>query len=157
MKLQEMNENDFQVFLSVTKKEESFQRSISLGTPIEQIALKVDEELNRMIPEGIKTPNHFFKTLVDDQDKMIGYLWFGIKNQFGKNRVFIFDIHVFNEYRGKGHGKFMLKLLEQEVKDMGIDEIGLHVLGHNKKAINLYQSIGFEVTNLYMTKRFSEK
>ncbi|KAB2854509.1 MAG: GNAT family N-acetyltransferase, partial [Anaerolineae bacterium] len=43
--------------------------------------------------------------------------------------------------------------LEDEVKKVGLDSIGLHVFGHNQSAYALYQKIGYETTNIVMAKK----
>jgi ribosomal protein S18 acetylase RimI-like enzyme len=35
---------------------------------------------------------------------------------------------------------------------MAISKISLHVFGHNKIAISLYQKTGYEITNVLMSK-----
>lgn len=45
-----------------------------------------------------------------------------------------------------------MSLIEQEVTKQGLNRIGLHVFGYNKTAINLYQSLGYETTDLMMEK-----
>ncbi|MNT97471.1 putative N-acetyltransferase YycN [compost metagenome] len=70
-------------------------------------------------------------------------------------RAWIADIVVEEEYRGKGYGRRVMLLLEQEVKAMGLNKIGLHVFGFNESAIKLYQSMGYLATDLMMEKVLS--
>jgi ribosomal protein S18 acetylase RimI-like enzyme len=53
---------------------------------------------------------------------------------------------------GKGYGKKAMLLLEEKVKALGLKNIGLHVFGHNHRAIGLYQSLNYQTTNLVMEK-----
>jgi len=43
--------------------------------------------------------------------------------------------------------------LETLVRGMGMSAISLHVFGHNTAARALYGKLGFETTNVLMTKR----
>jgi ribosomal protein S18 acetylase RimI-like enzyme len=40
-----------------------------------------------------------------------------------------------------------------DVKNKGFEQLGLHVFGHNKIARALYESLGFETTNMVMSKK----
>ncbi|MFG1952621.1 GNAT family N-acetyltransferase [Micromonospora sp. NPDC048830] len=55
-------------------------------------------------------------------------------------------------HRGRGHGRRMIPLAEAEVGRLGHDQLGLNVFAHNTRAIRLYESLGFEVTNQQMRK-----
>lgn len=46
-------------------------------------------------------------------------------------------------------------LTEQEAKNLGLKEIGLHVFGFNAPAIALYESLGYKTTDLVMAKTLS--
>lgn len=49
----------------------------------------------------------------------------------------------------------MMALLEEEVKNVGITSIGLHVFGHNTVAANLFEKAGYHVTNQLMRKNLT--
>ncbi len=59
------------------------------------------------------------------------------------------------EFRRRGYGRQALLTLEAKVKDLGIDKIALHVFAHNRVAQALYESAGFEMTGIYMTKKLT--
>ncbi|MBL7542660.1 MAG: hypothetical protein JNL11_02540 [Bdellovibrionaceae bacterium] len=42
---------------------------------------------------------------------------------------FTLDILIEESYRGRGYSKFMMTWLENKSNEMGLTEIGLHVLG----------------------------
>lgn len=45
-----------------------------------------------------------------------------------------------------------MKETEIVAKDLGINKIGLHVFGHNKVPRGLYEKLGYEITNITMSK-----
>ena len=45
-----------------------------------------------------------------------------------------------------------MELAQADVKEKGFSRLGLHVFGHNKVARKLYESLGFETTNVVMSK-----
>jgi RimJ/RimL family protein N-acetyltransferase len=51
-----------------------------------------------------------------------------------------------------GYGKEALKSLDSFAREKDISKISVHILGHNKVALSLYQNTGFEVTNVLMSK-----
>lgn len=44
-----------------------------------------------------------------------------------------------------GYGKEALKSLDSFAREKDLSKISLHVFGHNKVALSLYQNTGFEV------------
>lgn len=53
-------------------------------------------------------------------------------------------IALFQKYTGFGLGKFMLKRLLAEIKNLGFEQAELTVVGNNEKAKRLYKSLGFK-------------
>ena len=66
---------------------------------------------------------------------------------------FIFDIRIDEKFRGKGYGKQAMSLIEEKARELGLKSIGLHVFAVNNVARNLYESVGYEVSSLNMTKK----
>lgn len=85
-------------------------------------------------------------------DVVVGYLWFSIRGAQENRKAFICDVIVEEAQRGRGFGRKAMLLAEQEVKSLGLNEIGLHVFGVNAPAIALYESLGYKTTNLVMAK-----
>ena len=83
-------------------------------------------------------------------------IWFAERIQASKPTAFICDFQIDEEFRKKGYGKQTMVALEEKVKELGIETISLHVFGHNKTAINLYQAIGYQITDMSMIKRIGE-
>lgn len=65
----------------------------------------------------------------------------------------MYDFLVYEPYRRCGYGWQALQALEQNVRALGLDTIGLHVFGHNHAARALYEKAGYEVTNINMAKK----
>ena len=53
-------------------------------------------------------------------------------------------IALFQKYTGFGLGKFMLKRLLKEIKNLGFEQAELTVVGNNEKAKHLYKNLGFK-------------
>lgn len=82
----------------------------------------------------------------------VGVMWFAVRPQWGRSIVWLYDILIDAEHRGKGLGRQAMALLEEEARQRGVETIGLHVFGHNTVARGLYESLGFRATSLVLRK-----
>lgn len=71
---------------------------------------------------------------------------------FSDTAGWVYDIRVRTEYRGQGLGRALLTKAEEWARECGFPEIGLHVYGANKAAINLYLTQGFSINTTIMQK-----
>jgi ribosomal protein S18 acetylase RimI-like enzyme len=114
-----------------------------------ELSRKVYEEL---LPEGLKTANHYLYSVRDHQAQTVGALWIGVKEQAGKRIAYIYDIEIRPEHRLRGHAARALAAAEDEARSLGLCGIGLHVFGHNIGARALYEKLGYQPTNINMYK-----
>jgi ribosomal protein S18 acetylase RimI-like enzyme len=111
-------------------------------------------ECAKELPDGLDSVGHdIFIGTVDGQE--VGFLWLFTNPELSPPETFIFDIEVKAEHRGKGYGRGLLEAGERWCVEHGVAALKLHVFGFNTAAIKLYESSGFEITNLHMAKRFS--
>ena len=150
--LQPMQKSEFANYLktSIPNYAEEKQRGENLTA--EQAMKVANDSFDKLLPQGLETPDQFLFTVVDEKKTAIGTLWFAKKSDGGKPHAWIFDIVLEPAARGKGYGKQLMTLLETEVKKVGLKSIGLHVFGHNTVAASLYEKSGFSVTNKIMRK-----
>ena len=115
------------------------------------------ELLNKILSEGLNTPDHFFYSIVDDNlDKKVGYLRFSIREENNLRFPCLSDIIIFPAYRLQSYATHVMRLLEEKVQSLGFDEIKLHVYAHNHVAKTLYEKLGYRATNIQMTRKLSE-
>jgi ribosomal protein S18 acetylase RimI-like enzyme len=83
----------------------------------------------------------------------IGRLWFGERpsRRLGRS-AWLYDLEVDEPFRGRGHGRRAMQLLEAEVRARGLNEIALNVWGGNDGARRLYQSAGYFERAVEMVK-----
>ncbi len=81
-------------------------------------------------------------------NKMIG--WVGL---FELNNCGHITILINKKFQGRGLGKKALKLLIAKAQKRGLSKLKAEVFIDNKKAIGLYQSLGFKQTTINMEKR----
>lgn len=108
----------------------------------------------RLLPDGINSPKQYLFSIHDETlPANIGILWFAIENWGGKEFAYVYDFIVKEEYRRRGYGEQAFRLLEDEVRKVGLSEIKLHVFGHNHGARALYEKLGYIITNVNMAKK----
>ncbi len=105
----------------------------------EELARK---EITRLVPRGVDTKNQFMYRVKDD-NQTVGWLWYQIVDE-GKTG-FLLYIFIEPKFRGKGLGKKLLKLFEEEAEKRGVSELVLYVFMENKVAVDLYQKNGWFV------------
>jgi ribosomal protein S18 acetylase RimI-like enzyme len=106
----------------------------------------------KLLPKGLQTENHFLYTLYD-ANEAVGMIWIRADLQSLTKSGFIFELYVDEKFRGKGYGKQAMLLIEEKARELGLESLGLHVFAVNNVARNLYQSVGYEVSSLNMTKK----
>lgn len=111
------------------------------------------KDFAKLLPEGVHSKDQHLYMLEDEAaGKKVGMIWVAAVD-WGKPIAFIYDIAVDEDQRGKGYGKQAMLALEDVVRGLGLDEIGLHVFGHNTIARDLYLKVGYEITDLNMVKK----
>jgi ribosomal protein S18 acetylase RimI-like enzyme len=121
-------------------------------------------EFHRLLPDGPATPDNFVYSLMapnadadsaeDAAPVSVGVLWFALP-PWKPPIAFIYDFLIYEPYRRHGYGAEALRALEEKVKAMGLDTIGLHVFAHNTAARALYEKAGYAVTDINMAKKLS--
>ena len=107
----------------------------------------------KLLPNGVNTKdNHLFSIFDEEDEEKIGIIWIKLNTEEGNRNVWLFDFLIFEKFRRQGFGEKSLELLEEKTKELGFNKILLHVFGHNEPAIALYNKMGFETTNINMSK-----
>ena len=125
---------------------------INAGYTKEDAAKQLGDDFDRLI----KLPG---KMLVaqDELGNDIGRMWFCVRELMGETMGFILEVQVFENCRGKGYGRKLMKFIESEVKNMGVDKLGLNVFKDNESAVSLYKSEGYIIKENYNVNLFMIK
>jgi len=89
---------------------------------------------------------------VAEEKGIKGYIHLSIYKNYWNSGIFIEDLFVTKEQRNKG---FASKLIKEAIKikrERKLKEVSLNVSTKNKKAIKLYQKMGFNLTHHTMKK-----
>jgi GNAT superfamily N-acetyltransferase len=82
--------------------------------------------------------------LAEDEDKVVGYaLFFPIYSTFRcRSGLYLEDLFVQPEYRGRGHGKALLVAVAQRAVKRDCGKLEWSVLNWNEPSIRFYRSMG---------------
>jgi ribosomal protein S18 acetylase RimI-like enzyme len=128
------------------------------GYPLEKSQAIALKELNDDLPQTVSTPDNILLCIEKEGAETIGYLWYKLLDE-GES-VFILDFVLFEDFRGLGYGQTALLALEDQLFQSGVEQIKLRVAFNNRRALSLYEKVGFNITGYNMVKirpAFSDK
>ncbi len=150
-----MTEEEYLVW-SIHSKENYAAEKEKEGLSSDDAKAEAEKSFERLLPQGKDTPNYYLYTVMEvSQNLPVGILWWGVQKQGSKSVAWIYDIELRPELRGNGFGRATMELAMKDALSKGYERLGLHVFGHNKIAQSLYQSMGFEPTNIVMYKNLN--
>jgi ribosomal protein S18 acetylase RimI-like enzyme len=121
------------------------------SAPVE--ALEESRKTHRqLLPAGMATKDHHFLKIQDESGAAVGAVWLKANRDTALHTGFIYDLFIEEAYRGKGYGRQAMLALEKRAKGLGLQTLALHVFAHNSAARLLYESLGYQVKSLNMTK-----
>lgn len=116
-------------------------------------SLMSEREFAALLPNGLSTEDNFLYSIVDTSNsKRVGVIWYALQREGDRKLVFLYDLVIFKDSRRKGYGTQALLDLEGRVRAMGVRSISLHVFAHNKAARKLYKNVGYNETDIVMTR-----
>lgn len=94
-----------------------------------------------------------------EEERVVGFsLYFLSFSTFlGRNGIYLEDLFVYPEYRGKGYGKALLKNLASLCLKEGYGRLEWSVLDWNQPAIKFYESVGAKPQSEWTVYRMTEK
>lgn len=120
------------------------------GLPAEAARRKAAHDVPAVLADGA---NYLFA--VEDDGERVGYLWVGERELQERKVLWIWDVFVEKEHRGRGHGREAMRLAEEEARRRGLDRIELNVFGGNEVARSLYRSLDYDDIAVMMGKQVS--
>ncbi|AHM73543.1 GNAT family N-acetyltransferase [Yersinia hibernica] len=106
----------------------------------QEVVTTPDEIRETLFGAGSKTE----ALICENAGKTIGYAVFftSYSTWLGRNGIYMEDLYISPEYRGKGAGKALLKNIAQCAVKRQCGRLEWSVLDWNQPAIDFYQSIG---------------
>ncbi len=150
VQLAAMTDTEFDAFLERSVPAYAADKARAGNWAADEALQRANDEFLTFLPQGRATPGHHLYT-VRDGDVPVGTLWLG--EMPGRRRAaFVYDVHIDVAQRGRGYGEATMRAAEAEARRLGLAEIKLHVFAGNEVARTLYAKLGYEVTNLNMSK-----
>ncbi|MBB1227946.1 GNAT family N-acetyltransferase [Pantoea pleuroti] len=106
----------------------------------EEVVTTPDEIRETLFSAGNKTE----ALICESEDKTIGYAVFftSYSTWLGRNGIYMEDLYITPDHRGKGAGKALLKNIAQSAVKRNCGRLEWSVLDWNQPAIDFYLSIG---------------
>lgn len=137
-------EKDFEGLLILIKELAEFEDGLSFVT----------NNVNRM-----KEDKHLFNFFVAEKDGEIiraAICFFAYFTWVGKS-LYLDDLYVKSEYRGKKIGSGLLRKVFEFAKEQNCNRLRWQVINWNKSAIEFYEKCGANISNEWLNCDFSEK
>ena len=150
--LKQMNKKVFESFYEESIVDYANEHVKSGDWEAEGSTERARSEFENLLPEGLDTSTQYLLSAIYNNVE-IGYVWLHIYDGKDQKKCFIYDINIKDAYRGQGLGTKTMRSIEEYCEDTDVETIGLHVFGHNKRAVALYNKMGFETTNYRMEKK----
>ena len=146
------NEDEYQFWFERSKIEYANEKMRANHLSESEAKALSESSFARLLPQQLETPDQYIRVIKDEEQQLVGFYWLAAIGAPDNRKGFIYDIVVEESMRGKGHGRAMMNLIEALAKDLKLARIALHVFASNKTAVNLYQSMGYETTDLVLEK-----
>lgn len=153
-----MTKAEYQAFRSRSVREYAEEKIVSGAWKPEDAPALSEAAFRRFLPDDLGTAGaYLFSVKENEQLTPVGHLWFNVMEQEKGPVAFILDILIYDEFQGKGYGQATMTALEENVRELGLNTIGLHVFGHNQRAYRLYQKMGYTATDIQMSKTLEDR
>lgn len=101
-------------------------------------------------------PNPYFQCLIAEEDGRpagFAFYFFDYSTWMGRPGIYLEDIFVYPEFRGRGIGRALLRRVAAVAVDKGCARLKWEVLDWNTPAIEFYSSMGADFMNEWRTMR----
>lgn len=148
--LRPIREDEFAAWRS--RSEAEYARSmIDHGGLAEDAAhTKATTDFATLLPDGAATEGHDIFVIEDGEP--VGSLWVCERSNDMGRSLFVYELFVDAEARGRGVGRTAMTLAEEEARRRGLETVTLNVFGGNEPARGLYRGLGYRETAVFMTK-----
>ena len=117
------------------------------GLTREHAEAKAARDVAFVLADGAATKDTWIWA-VEADGRRVGSVFVGIRD----GGLWLYDITIDEAERGKGYGRGAMTALEDEVRRLGYDTVGLNVWGGNEVARGLYRSLGWAEESVHMRK-----
>jgi GNAT superfamily N-acetyltransferase len=112
-----------------------------------ELAERKTAEDTASLPEGVE-----LNALEADDGRRVGTMFFAERRYYGEPRMFLYDLWVDPDERGRGYGRAAMEALEAEARSRGLPVVEFNGWGGNAVARSLYRTLGYEERSVFMGK-----
>lgn len=144
-----------------------FRYAVKADIPLILNFIKELADYEKMLPEVVATEELLTEWLFDKQKaevifasidgQEVGFALFfhNFSTFLGRAGIYLEDLYVSPEYRGRGYGKQLLKYLTRIAVERGCGRLEWWCLDWNKPSIDFYLSLGAEPMNDWTVYRIT--
>ncbi len=148
--LEPMSPSDIGAWLEQSKADHIADRVDTGEDP--DAARRITEALSEnLFPSGVPAPGQYVFVVAEDAVP-VGSLWIGTGVDGPPNVWCVWAIEIDAAARGHGLGRRTLKLAEEFARSAGATKLDLNVFGNNTVARGLYESLGYRISTIQMSK-----
>ena len=131
----------------------SFIKALAAYEHLEDMVVATEELLKEWIFEKRKAE----VLIISEDNKNVGFALFfhNFSTFLGRAGIYLEDLFVLPEYRGRGYGKLLFKKLAQLAVERGCGRLEWNCLDWNKPSIGFYLSLGAEPLEEWTTYRLT--
>src|SRR5262249_12516446 len=112
---------------------------------------KAERDSERLFPGGVTSADQSVWVIEADGEP-VGDLWLGVLDGELRRSLFVWNIRIDEEHRGRGYGRQAMLFAEDEARRRGLGHVALNVIGDNEVARRLYRSLGYRELSVSMEK-----
>lgn len=148
LKLRKAEVKDIKKILELIKEIAIYEKLI-------EEVIATEESLKKSIFEN-KEANVF---LIEEKEIVIGYViyFFNYSTFIGKKGFYLEDMYIKKEYRGKGYGKEIFKVIGRIAYEEECERMEWICLDWNTPSIKFYKSLGAESLNQWTIYRLTRE
>ena len=150
--LRPMTDEEFAAWLPRVRTAYAGDMVSNGGAQPDEARAKADADIERLFPGGVPSTDQLVYVIEADGAR-VGELWFAAQDTPFRRVLWVYDVHVDEAQRGRGHARAAMTFAEDEARRLGLGFVALNVFGGNDPARGLYRSLGYAEEAVYMTKK----
>lgn len=145
--IRNIREDDINILLGLIKEIAEYEKMSDQVIATEDI-----------LRESIFKNNRANALILEVDNKEIGYCiyFYNFSTFIGRGGLYVEDIFIRKEYRGRGFGSEIFKFLAKKAKDEGLKRMEWSCLNWNEPSIKFYKSLGAVPMDEWTVYRLTE-
>jgi ribosomal protein S18 acetylase RimI-like enzyme len=149
-----MTETEFVSWLPSARDGYANDMVRNAGADASAARVKAERDTERLFPGG-KPSAEQLVFVIEADGAPVGELWLSERAGDFRPVLWVYDVHIAEEHRGRGFGRAAMEFAEHEARRRGLSHVALNVFGGNEPARNLYRSLGYTENAISMNKAIS--